>query len=225
MMTRDVLLEMELEEDDEEDGYIGERGVSPGPGWVGGRRGAGHPSPKSSAHAARTRGLRVGAAPTLGEGGCWDPRQVGGGGTGRRKPAPPACGRNAVASSRLPAQLAAGGLASGRPRERTGRRGSPRQFRDGRGTRALIGHRRYREAPARGSLDLGQQVWVIFSGSNWHGGFRGASAGCQPEGGVQGARPGKESRGVTRLKPSLGEGRRPALGRRAGAGWGGPGLI
>ena len=32
MMTRDVLLEMELEEDDEEDGYIGERGVSPGPG-------------------------------------------------------------------------------------------------------------------------------------------------------------------------------------------------
>lgn len=30
MMTRDVLLEMELEEDDEEDGDIGERGVSTG---------------------------------------------------------------------------------------------------------------------------------------------------------------------------------------------------
>ena len=30
MMTRDVLLEMELEEDDEEDGDIGERRVSTG---------------------------------------------------------------------------------------------------------------------------------------------------------------------------------------------------
>lgn len=101
MMTRDVLLEMELEEDDEEDGDIGERGVSGGRGGAGSGVARGRaPGPEILSPRRKDSGTARGRRTLLGEGGCWDPRQVGGRGTGRRKPAPPACGRNAVASSR-----------------------------------------------------------------------------------------------------------------------------
>lgn len=148
MMTRDVLLEMELEEDDEEDGDIGERGVSGGRG--GERCGAGP--------GARPRNPQP---PQEGLGDCaWAPHPsrrgrllgpaAGRGQRNREKEARaarrrPQCGRFQPLTCRLPAQLAAGGRAGG-PGEG---RGGAGQCRDGRGTRALIGHRRFGEAPAR----------------------------------------------------------------------------
>ena len=69
---------------------------------------------------------------------------------------PPAAAMRSLSAADRPAPGSArGGRARGRPRERPGRRGSPCQFRDGRGTRALIRHRRYGEAPpAREVLTL-----------------------------------------------------------------------
>lgn len=112
MMTRDVLLEMELEEDDEEDGDIGERGVSGG--WE--RCGAGpgarprNPQPTQEGlgdcawapHPSR-RGRLLGPA-------------AGRGQRNREKEAcaarlRPQCGRFQPLTCRLPAQLAAGGRA------------------------------------------------------------------------------------------------------------------
>ena len=97
----------------------GQRG---GGGW----RGAGRPAPKSSAHAGRTRGLRVGAAPfsarevvgTRGRSGAEEPGE----GSLRRPPA--AAMRSLPAADLPPPGSARGGRASGWPRGRPGRRGS-----------------------------------------------------------------------------------------------------
>ena len=58
------------------------------------------PVPEILSPGRKDSGTARGRRTLLGKGGCWDPQQVGGRGTGRRKPAPPACGRNAVAFSR-----------------------------------------------------------------------------------------------------------------------------
>lgn len=115
--------EMELEEDDEEDGDIGERG---GFLWGGGAVAvAGRPAPKLSAPQERTSGLARGRRTLLGEGGCWDPRQVSRG-TGRRKRrCPPAVSNVSFPAADLPPPGSArGGRASGWPWGRPGRRGS-----------------------------------------------------------------------------------------------------
>lgn len=155
-------------------------------------RRAGRPAPKSSAPAGRTRGLRVGRRTLLGEGGCWDPRQVAGRRTGRRKPAPPSATAMPVASSRcLPSPSSArGGRASRWPRGRPGRRGSVSgRARDG----GLIGHRRFREAPAREVLTLDNN-FGLFSPAGIGAGDSGSQRGLRARGRGSRARPGKERR-------------------------------